>query len=39
MADPEQTRRLTAKERVLAYRHYREQRGDYWTTEKLVQLH
>jgi hypothetical protein len=29
----------TTKERVQAYRYYREQRGSYWTTEKLQQQH
>jgi len=29
----------TTKERVQAYRYYREQRGSYWTTEKLQQHH
>ena len=29
----------TTKERVLAYRWYREQRGDHWTLEHLERLH
>ena len=29
----------STKERVLAYRFYREQRGKYWTTAKLEQHH
>jgi hypothetical protein len=29
----------TTRQRVLAYRCYREQRGEYWTTEKLEELH
>ena len=29
----------TTKERVQAYRYYQEQRGSYWTTEKLQQQH
>ena len=29
----------TTKERVIAYRYYREQWSDYWTVEKLERLH
>ena len=29
----------TTKDRVLAYRVYREQRGEYWTAEKLERHH
>ena len=30
---------VATEQRVMAYRHYREQRSDYWTSEKLAQLH
>ena len=30
---------VATENRVLAYRHYREQRSDYWTSEKLAQSH